>query len=86
MIVRNTSHDRLRSRPRLTIYAINLDEELLHRSVVRRACPVKGRSVGSDASQGHIGGLGNVHSKDTDEVGCRFPESLPGAMKQPKKG
>lgn len=52
---------------------------------MRRSRPVESCRVRSNSGQGYIGGLGNVHSKDADEIGCRFPKSLPGAMKQPSR-
>lgn len=75
--------ERVKQRP--TIYAIDLNQEFLHGSVVCWSRPVESRRVGSNSGQRYIGGLGNVHSKDADEIGRWFPKSLPGAVEQPSQ-
>lgn len=67
---------RASSRPakgELTNYAINLNEELVHRLVGLRSYPVYGRLICTDASEHDLGGVGHIDAKDVDKFGDRLP-------------
>ena len=57
----------------LTNYAIDLDQELLHRLVWLRSSPVDSRLVHAYAGQHHIRGVRHIDTEDVDEFGDGFP-------------
>lgn len=60
----------------LTDYAINLDEELVHRLAGVWSCPANSRLVETNAGEHDVGGVGNIDAKDVDQFRNWLPQRL----------
>jgi hypothetical protein len=60
-----------------TMNPVNVYQISLHRSIMSRSSPAKRGGIGTYAGQGHVWRLGDIDAEYTDQIGDRFPKSLP---------
>lgn len=60
----------------LTDHAVDLYQELLHRLVRMRSCPIDSRLIDTDTSEHDIWCIRNVDAENADEFGHGLPQGL----------